>query len=62
MVDLEIETMTPIQQKILDILSDGSSHGFKSIKDALGDSQFSEQSLRVHLTYLRKKSTGKGLT
>lgn len=49
------EKLTPIEKKILRVLSDGGLHPRQELMDCLGDPLSTKFNLHVHLSNLRKK-------
>jgi hypothetical protein len=56
-----LEEFTPIEKKILDILSDGIHHGIDELFECI-DELSNRRSIHPHLVRIRKKLKGKGET
>lgn len=55
--DLEGIKLTPIQEKLLEILSDGENHSREELLKACGPA--GKATVKAHICYLRKKLRGK---
>ena len=53
--------LSPTQQRIMDVLSDGEEHPFEDLLPVLDDGQGSEELLRTHLKDIRKRIGPQGL-
>lgn len=60
---MRIDSLTPTQQRIFDLLSDGKHHTYDELAECLWDenSLTPRETLRVHLHNLRKRLTPNGM-
>ena len=52
---------TPTEAKIMAVLDDGLPHSAKDLLPSLGDEYGEEQTIRVHISNIRKKLRPRGL-